>query len=240
MPVLATPIRPETEREDGVLGVAGVVDRRPVVGEDGEVGLSAELVVKSAQSSRVASARPPATRPPASARRPRCPLDRGCGPPAWYPRSEPLATRSKVTVVAEREPAGRVVERLRVGELEGREPRRSTEMDQHRGRLLATDAGSTVGVVAEGADVAVAAQSTVGADPGGSPAEARQAVALEPFGERPQLVDPERFGGPRDELLAHRRDDTRRRAAPTARPRQPRRRSYGARRLWISCSYSGK
>jgi hypothetical protein len=105
--------------------------------------------------------------------------------------------------VAEREPAGRVVERLRVGELKRRETRRSPEMDKHRGRLLATDIGGTVGVVAEGAHVAVAAQPAVGADPRGAPAEARKPVALEPFRERPQLVDPERFRGPGDELLAH-------------------------------------
>ena len=65
--------------------------------------------------------------------------------------------------MAEREPAGRVVERLRVRQLERREPRRTAEVDQDRGRLLAPDPLARRRVVAERAQVAVAAQPTVGA-----------------------------------------------------------------------------
>ena len=72
------------------------------------------------------------------------------------------------------------------------------------GRRLDPADGFAAGVVAEGADVAVRAERPVGLEPGRAPAEARQAEPLQPLRERPQLVEPEWFGGPRDEVFAHR------------------------------------
>ena len=47
------------------------------------------------------------------------------------------------------------------------------------------DARRSEWVVAEGADVAVASQPTIGAPPRGPPAEPRKPVTLQPFRERP-------------------------------------------------------
>ena len=52
--------------------------------------------------------------------------------------------------------------------------------------------------------------------PGRAPAEPGDPEPLEPLGERPQLIEPERLGGPGDEVLAHGRDATRVRAAAHA------------------------
>ena len=105
--------------------------------------------------------------------------------------------------MAEREAARRVEERLRVGELERGELRRPAEVDEGRGRLDRPDIGRR-GIVAERPDVAMAVEPAVGGQPGRTPAEARHPVALEPLGERPQLIEPERLGGTGDVVLAHR------------------------------------
>ena len=96
--------------------------------------------------------------------------------------------------MAEGEPAGRVVERLGVGEAERRQPRRAAQVDQGRGRLGRPDRLAPR-VVAEGADVAVRREPAVAAEPGRTPAEAGEPEPLEPLAERPQLVEPERLRG---------------------------------------------
>ena len=106
--------------------------------------------------------------------------------------------------MAEREAAGRVVERLGVGEpsvesFEGRRRWTSAAVVSTRADLVAPR------IVAERPDVAVRAERAVVRQPRGAPAEAGDAEPLEPLGERPQLVEPERLGGPGDEVLAHRR-----------------------------------
>ena len=62
------------------------------------------------------------------------------------------------------------------------------------------------GVIAEGAHVAVRLQLPGPVHPCRTPAEAREAEPLEALGERPELVEAERFAGPGDELLAHGRE----------------------------------
>ncbi len=140
--------RPETEGEDRVFAVAVVVDRRPVVRQDGEVRLSAERVVERAKAIRRIPGIPPRILQPArtdlrigTAVDPALGLER---------RSEPTPL-SKVAVVAEREPSGRVVERLRIGDLEGRQARRSTKVHEQCGGFLAADVPNTLGVITEGA-----------------------------------------------------------------------------------------
>ena len=63
---------------------------------------------------------------------------------------------------------------------------------------------SRPGIVAEGADVAVRREAAVAVEPRGAPAEPGDPEPLEPLGERPQLVEPERLRGPGDVVLAHR------------------------------------
>ena len=134
---------------------------------------------------------------------------------------------AQVAVVAEREAAGRIVERLRVGRLERRELRWPPEMDEEaRGLVCAERRGS--GIVAERPDVAMAAEPVVVRQPGGAPPEPGDPVPLELLGERPELVEPERLRRSGDEVLAHGGDDTR---GGWSQP------GYGRR---IVASYSGK
>ena len=121
--------------------------------------------------------------------------------------AERLAERAVVTqvaVVAEGVASGRVVERLRVGQVEGGQLRWSTQVDEGRGRRLEADAHPALVVVMERPQVPVGAQPAVLAEPRGAPAESGDPVAFEPVGERPQLLEPERRRRPGDEVLAHR------------------------------------
>src|SRR5262249_38951955 len=120
--------------------------------------------------------------------------------------AEPLAEAAlvpKCAVVAEREPAGRVVERLRVGRADRRQLRRPPQVHEQGARLLRPDLRPTGVIVDERAGVAVGVQLAVLAEPGRAPAVAGDAVALEAIGERPEHVDSERRGGAGDVLLAH-------------------------------------
>ena len=144
----------EPEREDRVLAVARVVMRRPVGGQDGEVGLAAEPVVERGQQVRDRLVGSPGVLQPARAR-PRCRPGRGSGPARGRSPAGPVV--AQVAVVAEREPAGRVVERLGVGQGQGRQLRWSPQVDERRGRLGRADLVATR-VVAERADVAIRAE----------------------------------------------------------------------------------
>ena len=109
---------------------------------------------------------------------------------------------AQVTVVAEREPAGRVDEGLGVGQIQGGQLRWPPEVDEQAGRLDRTHV-LAARIVAERPDVPVAGQPVVGRQPGCTPAEAGDPVAFQLLGERPQFVDPERLGGPRHVVLTH-------------------------------------
>src|SRR6185436_5936316 len=102
-----------------------------------------------------------------------------------------LAIVTQVAVVAEREPPGRVVERLRVRSGQGRELGGPAQVHERSDRLGRADRLATR-VVAEGPDIPVRGEPAVGSEPGGAPAEARDAEPLEPLGEWPELVEPER------------------------------------------------
>ena len=132
--------------------------------------------------------------------------DLGVGPavdPALAPerRAQALVV-AQVAVVAEREPAGRVVERLGVRQGQRRQPRRPPQVDERGGRLGRPDP-LAARIVAKGTDVAVRLEPAIGPDPGRAPAEAGDPESLQPLGERPQLVEPERLRGPGDEVLTH-------------------------------------
>ena len=124
----------EVEREDRVLVVAGVVVGLAVAGQDGEVRVAAEGVVELRQGAPARRPRRP-IRPRASARRPRCPPCPAAGPPRGTGFAERPVVR-EVAVVAERVPAGRVVERLRVRQADRRELRRPAQVHEQRPRLL--------------------------------------------------------------------------------------------------------
>jgi hypothetical protein len=109
----------------------------------------------------------------------------------------------EVAVVAERIAAGRVIERLRVGEGERGKPGGSPEMDERCGRLDRPDR-LAAGIVAEGPHVPVGAELRLAVEPCRAPAEPGDPEPLESLRERPQLVEPERFGSPDDEVLTHR------------------------------------
>src|SRR6478736_2944937 len=109
---------------------------------------------------------------------------------------------AQVAVVAEGVAAGRVVERLRVGERQGREPRRPAQVDERARGLDRPDPLAT-GVVGEGPDVAVGAEAAVCRRPRRAPAEPRQPEVLELLGERPHLVQPERLRRTDDVVLTH-------------------------------------
>ena len=111
---------------------------------------------------------------------------------------------AQVAVVAEAVAPGRVVERLGIGQVERRELRRPAQVDQGRGRLGRADRRRAVGIVAERAHVAVAVEPAIATQPGRAPAEPGDPEPLQPLGERPQLVEAERLGGPGDVVLAHR------------------------------------
>ena len=117
-----------------------------------------------------------------------------------HPPARPVV--AQVAVVAEGEPAGRVVEWLGVGQGQGRQPRRPAEMDEQAGRLDPADR-VPARVIAEGAHVAVAGQPAGSGDPGGAPAEAGDPVLLELLHERKELVDPERALRAGNEVLTH-------------------------------------
>ncbi len=198
------PAQPEGEHR--VLRVAGVVVRGPVAPEHREVRLAAEPVVEGAEQVGDGLGVRPGVLEPALA-------DLAVGPavdPALP--AIPLAgvaNVAQVAVVGEGEPPRRVVEGLRVGRAERAQARRPTEVDEdaaglHRAHALPRR------VVAERRGPAVRAEAPVGVDPGRAPAEARDPVPLEPLGERPQLVEPERLRRARHELLAHRADHRRR------------------------------
>ena len=110
---------------------------------------------------------------------------------------------AQVAVVAEREPAGRIVERLGVVEGQRREPRRPAEVDERGGRLGRADLVAP-GVVAEGPHVAVRPEAALRREPRRTPAEAGDPEPLELLGERPERVEPERLRGPGDVVLTHR------------------------------------
>ena len=219
MPVDAMPIRPEPEGEDRVLAVAGVVVGI-AVRRSGRRGWPGRRTCRGARRGGGRPARPASRRPRASAPRPRCRPGRGSGPRSRYARA-PGPVVAQVAVVAEREAAGRVVERLGVG--------------RGRGSTASTAAGGGRGgcVVSVAAD-ALARRDRRGTpgcrgrlrrppsavDPGRAPAEAGDAEPLELLGERPQLVEPERLARPGDEVLAHRRDDTRGRRRTSSRARR--------------------
>ena len=109
----------------------------------------------------------------------------------------------------EREAAGGVDERLRVRELDRRQLRGPAQVDEQARGLGRTDAVA-LRVVAEGPDVAVGLEAAGGGEPGRAPAEPGDAVPLHALHQRPERVDPERFGRAGDELLAHRADHRRR------------------------------
>src|SRR5436309_2828187 len=74
------------------------------------------------------------------------------------------ATRRSVApgaVVAEGEPAGGIRERLGIGELEGRQLRRATDVDEDAGRLVGPDDRRARRVVAERADVTVGVDGAI-------------------------------------------------------------------------------
>ena len=75
-------------------------------------------------------------------------------------------------------------------------------MDERGRRLDRADALAT-GIVPKGPEVAVRGEPSVAGQPGRAPAEPGDAEPLEPLGERPELVEPERFRGPGDVVLAH-------------------------------------
>ena len=109
----------ELEREDRVLAVAGVVRRRAIGRDDREVRLAAEPVVEGPEEVADGLVRPPGVLEPAGP-------DLGVGTAVdaallAVRRAEGLVV-PQVAVVAEGVPAGGVVERLRVGERQGREP----------------------------------------------------------------------------------------------------------------------
>ena len=116
--------------------------------------------------------------------------------------------------MAEREPAGGIDERLRVGQLERAQARRTAQVDEEARGLGGAEpsrAGSSRKARVSRCVVEARRRRRSHVD---APAEAGDAVALHALGERPQLVEPERLRGPGDELLAHAADHRR------GRPRQ--------------------
>ena len=81
---------------------------------------------------------------------------------------------AQVAVVAEREAPGRVVERLRVGQVERRQLRRPAQVDEGRGRGHGPDARLALRVVAERPHVAVAARGAVARRPRPRPSRTRR------------------------------------------------------------------
>ena len=81
--------------------------------------------------------------------------------------------------------------------------RHSAKVDECHGRPGRPD-GVPTGIVAECPDVAVRPEPAVTAEPRRTPAEAGEPETLEPLGEWPQLVEPERLGSPGDEVFTHR------------------------------------
>src|SRR6478672_5055401 len=206
------PDPPEPEAEDRVLLVAGVVGHRPVAGDRREVRLAGEYPVKFAERGGGAGAVVPDILEPAGA---------DLGVSTAVDSALRLVTTAgigdllEVAVVAEGEAAGRIIERLGVGEREGRELRRPPEVDEETRRLSGTH-GRRARIVGERPDVAVGLDRPAARQPGGAPAEAGHPEVLEPPGERPELVDPERLGGSGHVVLAHGRDDTRGGSLPGA------------------------
>ena len=192
---------PEAEREDRVLAVARVVVRRRRRGSatarfacppNRSWSAASRWAAGSSGCQASSSQRAPTS---VSAR----PWMRPC---ARYVGAQALVV-AQVAVVAEREPAGRVVERLGVGQGQGRETRRTAEVDEGRRRLGPAD-GLPARVVAEGPDVAVRREPpapSVHAAPQPKPGDPEPLQLLD---ERPQLVEPERVRGPGDEVLTHR------------------------------------
>ncbi len=127
-----------------------------------------------------------------------------CDPALGLVAGAELAVGGEIAVVAEGEPAARIGEGLGIGQLEGRELRGASQMDEEARRLDRAEVGDRR-IVAEGADVAMAVEHPLARQPGNAPAEAGHPVPLEPVGEGPQLVEAERLGGSGDEVLAHRR-----------------------------------
>ena len=127
----ADPAKPE--REDRVLGVAGVVRRRPLGRQHREVRLAAEKLVQSGQQVCGSVGRPRILEPPGADFGVRTAVD----PPGVAISGARRAPVPKVAVVAERESTGRIVEGLGVGQLQRREARRPSKVDERRGRLAA-------------------------------------------------------------------------------------------------------
>ena len=203
MPVAATPMRPRPEREHRVLGVArvvvdGAVARSAARGWPGPPNCrwSARSCAAGGWSSVHASSSQ------------RCPTSVSARPWMRPPQRDTgrgaTPVVAQLPVVAEHEPAGGIGERLGVGQLEGRELRRSPVVDERRRGLDSADGPSRTGVVAEGPDVAIGLEPAIGRPATRRPSEAGQPVALESLAERPQLIEAERIRGPRDEVLAHR------------------------------------
>ena len=173
--------------------------RCPVGGEDGQVGLPAEAIVERREQVSGRLIRIPGVlQPPSADLRIRPAVDASLGTER---RAEALVV-AQIAVVAEREPARRVVERLGVLEGERGEPRRPSKVDEGGGRLGRPD-GLASGIVAEGPDIAIRPQTTVRTDPSSTPAEPGDPEPLQLLRERPQLVKTERCRSPGDEVLTH-------------------------------------
>ena len=137
------------KREHGVVGVAGVVHRRPVGGQDGEVGLPVELVVERLEERGGLLSVPAVLEPPSA--------DLGVGATVYPSRAlvpDVSPPRRSPRLNAAR-PAGS--SNGWASWLQGREPRRPPKVDEDGGRLLPADAAGTLRVFPEGAQVAVAA-----------------------------------------------------------------------------------